>query len=223
MFQALIFDMDGTLVDSERVHCQAWLKTLSVYDVDAPHPDEFDKYVGASDDNMAVEFVAAGGLDIAPEQLVNKKRSAYQKMIPQILLLSGVKELLHRCRGRYQMAVASSSPFNELMHILEHHGLTSFFEQVVGGDMVAHKKPDPEIYVKTAGLLGVSPVDCLAFEDSQAGVESAKEAGMTAVAIPQQMSMNHDFGRADIRLESLLEADDALMSNLARQRPHSTS
>lgn len=218
MFQALIFDMDGTLVDSERVHCEAWSETLSAYGLDAPPFEAFGKYVGVSDEQMAVEFIAFGGLDISSGKLVGEKRDAYLKRVPRIPLLSGVEELLHRCRDRFKMAVASSSPHNELIHILEHHGLKSLFEQVVGGDMVTRKKPDPEIYTKTAGLLGVDPVVCLAFEDSQAGVESAKSAGLTVAAIPQLMSMEHDFSRADIRLGTLLDVDDDLLKRLAFNR-----
>lgn len=218
MFKALIFDMDGTLVDSERVHCQAWSETLTVYGIDAPPFDAFGKYVGVSDEQMAVEFIASGELGITAAQLVDEKRMAYRSLVPQIPVLSGVEELLHRCRGCYKMAVASSSPYKELMHILEHHGLKSLFEQVVGGDMVSRKKPDPEIYKKVAGLLGLNPEDCLAFEDSQAGVEAAKRAGLTVVAIPQVMSFDHDFSRADAHLDSLLEADDTFLNELAAKR-----
>lgn len=221
MFKALIFDMDGTLVDSERIHCRAWSETLNGYGLEAPPFEDFGQYVGVSDEQMAVEFVESGNLEIAPAGLVGEKRAAYQALVPEIPLLAGVIEILNRCRGNCRMAVASSSPYDELMHILEHHALTRLFDHVVGGDMVSRKKPDPEIYIKVCGLLGVLPEESIAFEDSQAGVEAAKSAGLTVVAIPQLMSMDHDFKSADACLTSMLEADDEFLIELAARRTDS--
>jgi len=218
MFKALIFDMDGTLVDSERVHCRAWSETLSSYGISAPPFEEFGRYVGVSDESMAVEFVESGGLDVGPDRLLDEKRARYRSLTTHIPLLAGVNELLGRCNSVYPMAVASSSPHGEVMRILEQHGLKALFEHIVGGDMVANKKPDPEIYLKTAGLLGVEPESCLAFEDSGAGVAAARSAGMKVVAVPQHVTVDHDFSDADVRVASLLEVDDALLVAVAGKR-----
>ena len=216
MIKALIFDMDGTLVDSERVHWQAWHDTLQVYAMKVPEFSDFGRYVGVSDEQMALDFTASGGAGVSPAQLVAEKRAAYLTLVPQINMVAGVREIISRYQGRYRMAVASSSPYDELIAILEHHRLQEYFEDVVGGDMVAKKKPDPEIYLSVTARLGLSPHECVAFEDSGSGVAAAKRAGLAAVAVPHTMSLNHDFSEADIRLESLLEVDDLLLARLAQ-------
>ncbi len=213
--KALIFDMDGTLVDSERLHWQAWNETLRRYGFRVPDFEDFNKYVGVSDEQMATEFSISGELGASPTELVTRKCATYLGLVPEIRLLAGVEMILDRCRDIYRMAVASSSPSEELAAILDHHGLADRFEYVVGGDMVSKKKPDPEIYLLVTDRLGLFPGECIAFEDSQSGITAAKRAGLTAVAIPHAMSMNHDFSQADAVLTSLAEVDARLLLRLA--------
>ena len=209
--KALIFDMDGTLVDSERIHWQAWKKTLAVHGLDVPDYGDFKKYVGVSDEHMAQEFSDQAASALDPAQLVFGKCRNYLELVPQIDLLPGARQTLDRWRGRYPLAIASSSPHSELVAILGHHGLKDRFDHVVGGDMVARKKPDPEIYTTVVGLLGLSPSDCIAFEDSQSGVAAAKEAGLVAIAVPHAMSADHDFSAADVIINTLLEFHESIL------------
>lgn len=215
-FKALIFDMDGTLVDSERVHWQAWVETLRTHQMAVPDFQVFSQYVGVSDEQMADDFIEAANLRIGRAGLVASKCAAYLDLIPQIRLLPGVQDVLRRCRGRYRLAVASSSPSTELAAILKHHNLLDYFEYVAGGDMVERKKPDPEIYLMVTENLGLAPVDCIAFEDSQSGIAAARAAGLKAVAVPQAMSVGHDFSWADAVLSNLGEVDDRLLEQLFR-------
>lgn len=217
-FCALIFDMDGTLVDSERVHWQAWQVTLAARGAVVPDYQDFKRYVGVSDEQMAQEFIGSGTLSVSPTGLVADKRSAYHDLIPRIELLPGVRKTLSEFRAAYRMAVASSSPYREVMAILAHHGLADTFEIVVGGDMVARKKPDPEIYLLAASRLGLLPSECVAFEDSQSGIAAAVSAGLAAVAVPHAMSIDHDFSRADAVLTSLEAVDEELFNGLRRNR-----
>jgi beta-phosphoglucomutase-like phosphatase (HAD superfamily) len=212
--KALIFDMDGTLVDSERIHWLAWKQTLAADGMAIPGYDDFKKYVGVSDEEMAREFSAAADPELDPLQLVTRKCSAYLDLVPKIELLPGVFEILERWQGRFSMAVASSSPYGELIALLEHHGLRDRFVQVVGGDMVPRKKPAPDIYQMAVSRLGVAPAACIAFEDSQSGVSAAKSAGLTAVAVPHAMSADHDFSNADVVLDSLADFDEQLLQQL---------
>ena len=213
--KALIFDMDGTLVDSERIHWQAWKETLAVHGMSVPDYGDFKKYVGVSDEHMAQEFSDAASSKLNPAWLVSGKCLNYLEMVPEISLLPGVKQTLDHWRDRYPLAIASSSPSSELAAILGYHGLEDRFDHVVGGDMVAREKPDPEIYQMVAGLLGLPPSACVAFEDSQSGVMAAKGAGLMAVAVPHEMSADHDFSGADIILNTLSEFDDDALQQLA--------
>jgi HAD superfamily hydrolase (TIGR01509 family) len=215
--KALIFDMDGTLVDSERVHWLAWKQTLAADGMDIPDYDDFKKYVGVSDEQMAQEFSSAVNPKLDPHALVTRKCNAYLDLVPQIELLPGVVQTLERWRGRFTLAVASSSPCRELIALLEYHGLRDRFVQVVGGDMVPRKKPAPDIYQMVVSLLGVLPSTCIAFEDSHSGVAAAKGAGLTVVAVPQPMSAAHDFSNADVVLESLADFDEQVLHEI---EPH---
>ncbi|MGI9537681.1 MAG: HAD family hydrolase [Desulfocapsaceae bacterium] len=212
---ALIFDMDGTLVDSERIHWQAWKETLAIHGIQIPDYEDFKKYVGVSDEHMAQEFSDAAEAELDPTRLVSGKCRAYLELVPEISLLPGVRQTLDRWRDRYPLAIASSSPLSELFAILGHHGLGDRFDQVVGGDMVARKKPNPEIYQMVVGLLGVPASTCIAFEDSQSGVAAAKSAGLVAVAVPHAMSADHDFSGADIILETLSDFDEGVLQKLS--------
>mgnify|MGYP001811645864 CR=1 FL=1 len=212
---AMIFDMDGTLVDSERIHWQAWKQTLADHGLEVPDYGDFNKYVGVSDEQMAREFSEAAESEVEPDRLVARKCQTYLELVPQIELLPGVIETLDRWRDRFTMAVASSSPYRELSALLEHHRLSEYFVQVVGGDMVNNKKPDPDIYQMAVERLGVAPSSCIAFEDSQSGIAAAKSAGLKAVASPQRMSVDHDFSKADLILNILSEFDQRLLQQLS--------
>jgi len=212
---ALIFDMDGTLVDSERVHWLAWEQSLAAEAVAVPDYDEFKKYVGVSDEQMALEFSAGAPPGLNPRTLVARKCRAYLDLVPRIELLPGVIQILERWQGRLAMAVASSSPHRELIALLEHHGLQDRFAEVVGGDMVARKKPAADIYRLVLSRLGVAPSACIAFEDSQSGIAAAKGAGLTAVAVPHAMSADDDFSSADLIIDTLADFDEQLLYQLA--------
>ncbi len=217
-FRALIFDMDGTLIDSERIHWQAWKVTLGAHGARVPDYQDFKKYVGVSDEQMAAEFISSGALRLSGNQLVANKCSAYHELIPEIELLPGVEKILERFSGRCRMAVASSSPHREVRAILAHHKLSDYFETVVGGDMVERKKPDPEIYTLTVSRLSLVPADCIAFEDSQSGIAAADSAGLATIAVPHAMSIDHDFSRADAVLASLEEIDAELLKGIRQSR-----
>ena len=212
--KALIFDMDGTLVDSEKMHWLAWNHTLDKYGLEVPPFAQFNSYVGVSDEEMARQFSAAAEYKVAPDSLVTQKCRTYLDLVPQIELLPGVIDTLERWRGRCPMAVASSSPYRELIALLDHHGVRDRFAHVVGGDMVSSKKPDPEIYHRVVSLLGIMPSACIAFEDSQSGIAAAKGAGLIAVAVPQAMSADHDFSSADLIIDSLADFDEQLLRQL---------
>ena len=211
MIEALVFDMDGTLVDSELFHYESWKDILARHKVEKFPFVDFLAYVGTSDEKLAEDFIESERIPLSVEELVSQKRLIYLKMIPDIDLLPGVRKTLELFHGTLPLAVASSSPRIELDRILKTQKLDSYFEQVIGGDMVSRKKPDPEIYLKTCDLLGLHPSLCVAFEDSESGVAAARNAGMSVVAIPHGLSKHHDFGRADLVVSRMDEVNDSLL------------
>lgn len=213
MIEAIIFDMDGTLVDSEALHFEAWKQTLEVHGVKQFPFSDFISYVGASNEKLAADYIESDGLGADIVQLVQEKQVIYLEMISDIKPLNGVVTMINRFVEIYRLAVASSSDCVELEKILLTLGLSSCFEQVVGGDMVAHKKPSPEIYLKTADLLSLVSHQCVAVEDSESGLVAAKDAGMFVIAVPNTWSRDHDFSRADLVVERMDQINkDTLVS-----------
>lgn len=221
MIQALVFDLDGTLVNSEMIHFQAWRQTLLDHGVVEFSAERFLDYVGTSNEQVAADHRAATGLSVA--ELVREKQQVYLGLIRQIPLCDGVREILAAYRGRLTLAVATSSHQREAMALLHSHGLADFFTLVLGGDMVERKKPNPEIYLKVLSCLGLAPHDCVAFEDSGHGLLAAKDAGMYGVVVANEYTRHHDFARADASLGGLGEVDDSFLQRLAARRPRQAS
>jgi beta-phosphoglucomutase family hydrolase len=216
MIRALIFDMDGTLVDSEKLHYKAWEQTLLEQGVESFPFETFLQYIGSSNERLADDYITSHKLGVKIDILVRAKQKIYLDMIPKIEILPGVREIIHRFHGRMLLAIGSSSHIIELNRILETLALTSYFNHVVGGDMVTRKKPDPEIYLHTCNLLGVKPSECAVFEDSEPGVAAAKAAGMIAIAIPNTMLNDADFSIADTIISRIDLVDEQLLQQLHR-------
>jgi HAD superfamily hydrolase (TIGR01509 family) len=211
MIEAMIFDMDGTLVDSEPLHHLAWQQTLADHGVSSFSWEQFLVYVGTSNEKVAGDFIAAASLEIDVAELVRRKQVRYLEMVPQLTVLPGVRAVLQHFGARCRLAVASSSHLLELQKILQQHALGHHFEVVVGGDMVARKKPAPDIYQQACRLLDLPPGRCLAFEDSESGVRAARSAGLQVVAVPSAYSRGHDFATADLVITRIDQVEAALL------------
>lgn len=215
MIKALIFDMDGTLVDSETLHFEAWKETLLRHGVERFAFDDFISYVGVSNEKLAEDYIHSVSLSATIGQLVKEKQEIYLQMIPAIKPLAGVETIINRFSEDYRLAVASSSDCIEIENILKTLNLRHRFEYIVGGDMTYRKKPDPDIYLKVVNLLGLAPYECIAFEDSESGLVSAKDAGMFVVAVPNKLSEHHDFSRADLIVDCLDKVDGPTLAEFS--------
>jgi HAD superfamily hydrolase (TIGR01509 family) len=185
--RGVIFDLDGTLIASEGVYLRAWKEAARELCVQMT--DElYAGFVGLNRaDTVALlgEIWASQGL---AGQFVDLSQDRYDQLVREEghQLRPGVKVLVEFLASRrMRMAVATSSHRRLALQTLEETGLNSFFAAVVGGDEVARGKPHPEIYREAASRIGAPSMDCVAFEDSAAGVRAALDAGMSVVWIPE--------------------------------------
>ncbi|MBW2683357.1 MAG: HAD family phosphatase [Deltaproteobacteria bacterium] len=219
MIKALIFDLDGTLANTELLHYRAWKKTLFNNGVTRFSLDTFMTFVGTSNEKVAGDFIKSERIEKSVPQVVLEKQIVYLGLIPEIKLFPGAREIITRYHGTFRLALASSSHKKEIMTLLKSHNLDSYFDLIIGGDMVERKKPDPEIYLKVQQALGVASHESIAFEDSEHGLNSAKNAAMYGVAIPNEFTLDHDFSRADLILNSLADMDDDKIASLLHSPP----
>ena len=184
--EGVLFDLDGTLVDSERVHLDAWNRTLSEYGLDLPEGWN-EEAVGIPDiltaERIARRFPGMPGGAVLHE----RKQDLYRRLVRECgpgIAYPGVAERVRTLRDRgIGMAVGTNSGRENTEAALEAAGILGFFPVRVTYDSVANGKPDPEIYATAARLLGLPPDRCVVVEDSVAGVTSGKAAGCLTLGV----------------------------------------
>lgn len=192
----LIFDMDGTIVDSEPNHHKATNHLLQDLGLPALSTEVLESYAGLPDVPMFADILdrleAAGA--ITPEQrqsdphlsieyLSRTKRALYEQIyMPQNVLYERIAQLIKdsAAQGK-RLALATSSPRSQADYILQATGLKPYFASIITGDMVEHGKPAPDIFLLAAHSLSLKPEDCLVFEDGQHGLSAAKAAHIDAL------------------------------------------
>ena len=181
---ALILDMDGVILHSNPLHREAWelyCRRFGIAVDEAMH----QRMYGRRNDDIVRDFF---GPQLTPEQVHEHgaaKERLYREMMGPVInesLVPGIREFLERHRD-LPIAMATSAEPENVEFLLNAARLRPYFRAVVDGHQVRHPKPHPEIYLTAAKVLGASPRDCVAFEDSFAGVQSAHGAGMAVVGI----------------------------------------
>jgi HAD superfamily hydrolase (TIGR01509 family) len=210
--QAVIFDMDGVLLDSEPLHHQAANAVLLEDDRPPLSLAEYTGYLGTTDDDMWRDLRTKRGLDQPHAHYLARYDAhiltAYRQ---HAVAAPGAVDLLDWLTARgLPRAVASSSRSQWVETCLETIGVRRYFDAIVGGDMVARGKPDPEIFLLAARKLGARPARCVVFEDSPAGVAAARRAGMRTVAVCTAYTPAGLVQGAHQRVNSLAEVSEAL-------------
>jgi HAD superfamily hydrolase (TIGR01509 family) len=178
---AVIFDHDGTLVDSEPVHLACWRKVLTPYNATLSKEDYNQNLSGVPSIDSAAWLAGKFNLDIAADALLHEKQKHLRDFLTNdcFPVMPGVKSLLKYLAERnIPLAVATGASREEVEASLRHHELASYFITVASKDDVRHNKPAPDVYQLAAARLGVAEQHCLAIEDSDNGERAARAAGI---------------------------------------------
>jgi len=184
-FEAVIFDCDGTLVDSMPAHFDAWCEALALYGAGGVFKEDvFYAMGGRPTLDIVVELNDEYNLRLDPVAVAQAKRECFLKRLHTVTLIEEVAKFAESLRGRVPMAIATGGSRHVIEKTLKIVGVSDWFDEVVTADDVAEGKPAPDIFLKAANLLGVDPTRCLALEDAPSGILSAQRAGMQVLAIP---------------------------------------
>jgi len=180
---AVIFDMDGVIVDSESGHERAFREVAREIGFE-DHGLNFADYVGRSDQDLWVDFVARNNPPVAFEQLMAMKRERVVSIIRQEQpIFAGLLDLVKAIAKGFRLGLASGSDRAVVEEVLEIEQLRGFFSAVVSASEVSRGKPAPDIFLRAAQLLEVKPEECWVIEDSKPGVTAGLAAGMRVIAI----------------------------------------
>jgi HAD superfamily hydrolase (TIGR01509 family) len=185
---AIIFDMDGVIVDSEPRHERAFREVFHEMGYGETHGMDFPQYYGRSDRALWIDFIGKHQPPWSLEELTEWKQRRFLEIIRhEQPIFVGLPELLEKLAARYKLAVASGSFHPVIDEVLAMRGLRRFFPVVVSVQDVGKGKPAPDVFLRAAELLGVSPQSCCVIEDAAAGVEAALAAGMSVIAITNSL------------------------------------
>jgi HAD superfamily hydrolase (TIGR01509 family) len=184
-FKAVIWDMDGLLLDSERISHNSWLTACASLDVEIQE-DVFRGIIGLNRRTSRKMLEEQIGSIVDLERLINTANEIYQERISQgVPLKKGARECivwLHQ--NDVLQSVATSTQQALAKKKLGHHALVKLFHSVVVGDQVEHGKPNPEIFITAARRMGVDPSECVIFEDSRHGIAAANASGGRPILVP---------------------------------------
>jgi len=215
MIEAVIFDLDGLLSDTETLHMLAYQQALCQFGVLIS--DEAYARHWIRDGLGIAEFVADHRLNLDPAVVRQRKAELYDGLLETSLrAMPGARELVQRLQGRTRLAVASSSYRANVARVLQGLGLETCFEVVAGGEDVKRLKPAPDVFLHVAHKLGVPPSACLALDDAEKGIVAAARAGMRSIAVPNRYTRDNDLSAATWVAASLSEAGsiiDALIAS----------
>jgi HAD superfamily hydrolase (TIGR01509 family) len=182
--QAIIFDMDGVIVDSEPSHEQALLEVLREIGYGDTHGLRVADYVGRSDEDTWRDFLAKHNPPHTLEDLLARKRRRVVEILRRDRpVFDGLPRLVQKLAAKYRLALASGSERPVVEEVLAFEGLRAHFAATVTATEVKQGKPAPDVFLRAAELLGVTPRECWVIEDSKPGIAAGLAAGMSVVAI----------------------------------------
>ena len=184
-YDAVIFDCDGTLVDSMSAHFDSWCEALELHGAAGVFKEDvFHAMGGRPTQDIVVELNAEYDLKLDPESVAIAKREAFLKRLDEVTLIDEVAAFAKSLRGRMPLGIATGGSRRVVEKTLCRMGVSDWFDEVVTAEDVAEGKPSPEVFLKCAQMLDVDPTRCLALEDAPPGIVAARRAGMQVLVVP---------------------------------------
>jgi HAD superfamily hydrolase (TIGR01509 family) len=209
--KGFILDFDGLLADSERYHFIAYNEIFTRYGHTLDEK-EYWKYWTSLGHGVQGE-IERHGLDLDPLEIRREKMPIFSRYCEDgtITLYDDAKVMVEHLAGLgRKMAIASGTPATDVRAVLKNAGVDGAFNAILGSDTVPRVKPAPDVFLKAADALGLTPAGCLVFEDAEKGMFAAIEAGMPVVIVRTPQTQGFDFSRADLTVESHREMVELL-------------
>ena len=185
-FEGLIFDLDGTLIDSMPSHFSAMRQALEEEGGTGLFTEErFSELGGKPAADIVALLNRENGLKMNAQKICQRQHDILQSKLNDFEVIPEVVNFAAEHRGKVPMAVASAGTTTMVKASLSSVNLLSWFDAVVGSDEVKNGKPSPDVYLEAARRINVDPINCVVFEDSEAGILGAKSAGMKVVVVPR--------------------------------------
>lgn len=219
--KAVLFDMDGVLINTEPLHYRMWKETFRGRGLEIDY-DVYKGCIGATDAFLMELILNNYGRDFRNDKNLSKERAVIEKRIIEeegFPEMPGVEEMLRRLyEAGFLLAVASSSPPERIHDAMNYIGAGQYFSLLNSAENVAHSKPAPDIYLDTAKRLGAAPEECIVLEDSENGSIAAVSAGMICVGLNNPDSGEQNLERAAVIIRTLQEFTPELIWNLSENR-----
>jgi len=213
-FEALIFDMDGLMVDTERLYFEAEREIAKRFGRTIKD-ETLWKMMGRKPIESMEIFATDLKIDKNPQELLAIRDEIMKsKLSCDLRPMPGLDFILNEFHGKLKLALATGAKKDFMDIIIDGLGIRKFFDFLLPSDNINHGKPHPEIYTKACRSLNLPPENCIVLEDSQNGVIAGKDAGSTVIAIPSDYSRHQDFSRADFIVKDLFEAAETIKNLL---------
>ena len=218
MLKAVLFDMDGVIVDTEPLHKKAYFSMFSEVGIDVSDA-LFESFTGQSTIEICTALCDQFELTQAPQILVNIKRKYFKVLFDtddSLGLIEGVQEtILDYYNNGLTLILASSASMPNINRIFERFNLDPYFKSKLSGADLKASKPHPEIFIKAAEASGFQKNECVVIEDSTNGIRAAKDAGIYCIGFDSFHSRNQDYSRADLVVNSFNAISYSKISQIA--------
>ncbi|NNC51244.1 MAG: HAD family phosphatase [Flaviramulus sp.] len=217
MLKAVIFDMDGVIIDSEPLHNKAYHDMFNEVGIEVS-TEFYESFTGQSTINICKRLCDHFSLNHSPEALVSLKRKHYKHFFESnssLGLIDGVLELIIDYHNNgLKLVLASSAAMTSINQIFDRFDLNKYFVAKLSGGDLKQSKPHPEIFIKAAEATGFNKEECLVIEDSTNGVEAAKAANIFCIGYDSFHSKNQDYRKADMVIKDFKDIEFSRIKNL---------